>query len=299
MSDLDLYRSGEVAPYHRGDQPLAPTAEDNWGQEVDYHTDQQHSSPQFFGTPLPPGSTQEHVERALGEIAGVFTADMARLGHPGKFATAATAWLYQTAMQPPRREPKRHSYNLFDQAGDPIAESFGNAMARVNAPQEFVSNAIWWIEELERQQGQQVMDHDQQPWTAPSSADPLDQLSDEQYARVVAANDRAKASTLDYLRDLWGSSFAANLSTVNAYFQSLPIQDQEYLGQMTSGYISGLNTKEILIGLYNQAIGAGSIGNVAEEIAAIEKLMVTDRKSYMKDDRMQMRLRELYRRRGY
>ncbi|MWV11166.1 hypothetical protein F3I62_03565 [Pseudomonas sp. R-28-1W-6] len=298
-NDLERYGPGEVAPYSPS-QPLAPVADD-WGEVPDYAIAdrQQHSSgAQMFGTPLPPGTTQAHIERALGEISGVFLADMSRLNHPVKFSTAAVAWLERAALQPPRREKKRHSYDLHDQAGDPVAESFANAMAAVNAPQEFVSNAIWWIEELERQQSQQThVSHESAQGRAPSSGDPLDSLDDGQYAQVIAINDRAKAETLGYLRDLWGQSYQTNLRMVQVYFQNLPQREQDYLGQMTSGWVSGLNTKEILLGLFNQAIGAGSIPRsgaaLQDEIEECHRCMREQPRKWREDERLQARYRAL------
>lgn len=297
-NDLDLYTPGGVQPYAPLPQPLVPTAEDNWGDVPDYLSEHQRSSApvQLFGTPLPSGSTAQDAERAISVIAGSYMASMANWGQPANLTDAAITWFRTAATQPPRREQRRHNYDLHDQAGDPVAENFANYMARFNAPQEFISNSIYFIEELERQQNN-GSGHDQAQGRAPNTSDPLDSLTDAEYEHVIKINDQAKAETMGYLKDLWGQSFQSNLRMVQEYFQNLPAREQEHLGQMTTGWVAGTNTREVLLGLYQQAIGAGSISNsgagIADEIAAIERLMVTDRRNYMRDERLQARYRHL------
>jgi hypothetical protein len=65
---------------------------------------------------------------------------------------------------------------------------------------------------------------------------------------------------------------------------------------MTTGWVSALNTKEVILGLYQQAIGHNSIpsgGALASEIADCERVMRTHRGQWLANDRLQARYREL------
>lgn len=306
-NDIDLYSNGgDLAPYSPS-QPLAPTADSLGNTDVDYLGGNQHyqsTAPQLFGEALPAGTTPEQMQHVLTEIAAVIGGDLMRLGDSPHLIAIAVDWLGQNAGKAPRKERITHRFSLYQYQNDVATNNWANYMHQAGADQTFIDHTLWLLDQLSERLNNGKA-HDQAPAMDgnPTSGDPLDSLSDEQYAQVVAINDRAKAATTDYLKDLWQSSYYANIKMVNQYFQSLPQHEQEYLSQMTSGWISGLNTREIILGLYRQAIGAGSISNsgsgVADEISAIENLMRTDRKSYMKDDRLQARYRHLLTLRGY
>ncbi|MNJ63104.1 hypothetical protein D3C77_589780 [compost metagenome] len=103
---------------------------------------------------------------------------------------------------------------------------------------------------------------------------------------------------MDYLQGIWGSSFNANLRMVDNYYQSLPLREQQALDVLTDGYISALNTKEVVLGLYKQAVGSSSLptgGALSTELAEHERIMKFDRKRWNKDERLQARYRELIR----
>jgi hypothetical protein len=137
------------------------------------------------------------------------------------------------------------------------------------------------------------------PRTAPiSSADPTANLTDAEFERVVKINEQAKAKTYGYLESLWGQSFKSNLRMVDAYYAALPVREQVALDQFTTGWVKALNTKEVILGLYKQAIDSNSLptgGAVSTEIAEHEHVMKTDRKRWMSDERLQARYRELLR----
>ncbi|VVO87997.1 hypothetical protein PS903_02130 [Pseudomonas fluorescens] len=304
MADIELYDGGgELAPYSPS-QPLAPApSPDTSGgntltpREIDDHQSRSGAQLQIFGATLPPGADPQRLAQTLNEIQALIASDLMRLGHPQASINAAISWFQNNARKTPQRETKRHSYNLHDQAGDLVAESFGNAMARAGASQEFISNCLWLLGELNKRLNTKT-GSEPAPRTAPNSPNPLDSLNDQQYAQVVAANDAARATTMDYLRSIWHDSFEANLRMVDRYYVSLPLIEQKALDQMTTGYISSLNTREVILHLFKQALqekgGAlPSGGALAAEIAEHERAMKVDRRAWLKDEIRQSRYREL------
>lgn len=298
-NDIDVYSGGGgLAPYSPS-QPLAPAPD--WNSNVpDTLTprevaDHQHSSGQLFGATMPVGATEQQVSQTLNEIQAVIAGDLMRLGHPQNYINAAISWFQTNARKTPARETKRHSYNLHDQAGDLVAESFGNAMAKAGATQEFISNCLWLLGELNKRLG--ASQGKPMPRTAPQTTDPLDSLDDAQYAAVIKANQAAALQTEITLRRKWGdSSYLQNVQVAQEYLESLPPSEQAHFNQYTMGFIHSLNTVEVLEFLFNNAIGAGNIpsGAVQAEINQIENLMRTNKAAYNKDNQIQARLRTLY-----
>lgn len=291
MNDLDLYDSGnDLAPYSPGSD-LAPITPDNddWGNtDVDYLSER----------PAPAPSNDAQLQQVYAEVGRVIAADLQQLGHPTAWINASLSWYAKNIGRDPGRVQRRHNFDLYDQAGDGLAEAFGNHCAQIGASQEYVNNVLWLLAEAaKRLTGVPAQVHQ----TA-TSADPTDQLSDSQYEALIAANERAVANTMGYLKDLWGDAFSANLRMVQNYFQSLPARDQEHLSQYSSGWIKGTSTPEVILGLYKQAIGSGSLpsgGAIASEIEQHEHVMKYDRKRWNSDERLQARYRELLRMRGY
>lgn len=288
-NDLERYSGGDLQPYSPGGVDLyTPTAESHWGDEPNYLDNRQ----------LQP-STDAQMQAVYAEVGRVIASDMLKLGHPQAWISATLQWYSQNIGRDPGRVQRKHRFNLHDQAGDALAEAFGNHCAKIGASQEYVSNVLWLLGEAAKR----LTGAPQQVRPTAVSSDPTDQLSDSQYEAVLAANERAIASTLGYLRDLWGSSYDANLALVKKTFAALPVAEQEHLSQYSSGWIKASNTPEVLLGLYRQAIGSGSLpksgAEVSREIASIENVMKTNRKQYMKDDQLQARYRELLRMRGY
>jgi hypothetical protein len=299
-NDIDLYNGGDIQPYNPG-QPLAPLQPDTWGAtDVDLLREDHHqhqSGPTLFGAALPPSATPQQVAQTLNEIQAVIVGDLMRLGHPQSSINAAVNWFQNNARKTPVRETKRHSYNLHDQAGDLVAESFGNAMAKAGATQEFISNCLWLLGELNKRLGasQGKPAHGR----APQTTDPLDSLNDQQYEWVIKANQAAALQTEITLRRKWGdSSYVQNIQVAQEYLENLPPNEQRHFNQYTTGWIHSLNTVEVLEFLFNNAIGAGNIptsgGAVQAEINQIEGLMRTHRAAYNKDSQIQARLRTLY-----
>lgn len=297
-NELDLY-NGELQPY--SPQPLAPS-HDDWGQvPADYLTEReayqgqrQSGGLQLFGEALPPGATEEQITYVLTEIAALISADLMRLNHSQSFITAALNWFRDNVRRTPQREQKRHSYNLYSWVGDPVAESFGNAMARAGASQEFVSNCLYLMEELSRRLG--ASQGQPMPRTAPQNS-PGDGLSDAEYNALYDYNEKMKPHTDGILRAKWKDSYHANLRMVDDYLQSLSAVEKAHFDTFLNNGLHALNDPTVILGLYAQAVGAGSIpsGGAAlqDEINAIENLMKTDRKSYLKDERLQARYRHL------
>lgn len=305
-SELDLYKAGEVGPYSSPDQPLAPSP-DTWGntqpREIDSYQKSSGSQPQLFGEALPAGTTQQQIDQTLTEIAVVISADLMRLKHPQSVTNAALTWWQTSAKKTPQREVKRHSYNLYDQAGDWLAESFGNAMARAGATQKFVSDSLWLMGELnKRLNAQQKVGTQTAHGRAPKTADPLDSLTDAQYNAVIKANENAAAQTETTLRRKWSHSYDQNIMVAQQFLNNLPARERDHFEQYTTGFIHSLNTAPVLEGLFNMAIGAGSLptgGGIQAEINQIESLMRTDNRAYRKDLQIQARLRVLYDLRGH
>ncbi|UVJ44999.1 hypothetical protein NVV94_05295 [Pseudomonas sp. LS1212] len=295
-TDIDIYEPGELQPYSPS-PPLSPSA-DNWGNtDVDVLSPQEIAAHQgsgpirLFGELMPAGATQQQVEQVLGEISGIYQGDMSRLGHPFKWSSAATSWFHQTAMQP-RQEQKRHSYDLHDQASDPVANSFGNAMAKVGASQEFISNSLWWLGEATKRLGGSQGSAPAQGRATSSE----DDLTDVEWAELHRRNERTKMDTEVVLRKRWGTSYEANIQVIQDYFNGLPARDQAHLTQISNVGVL-LNTVQAMELLFNSAIGSGSLptsgGAVANEIASIEHAMKHERKKYLADPQLQARYRTL------
>jgi hypothetical protein len=295
-SDLDIYSNGgQVVPF-APDQPLAPTA-DEWGLEDSDFITERPSSPSS-------GDLPAHVERNLGELTAAFYADFTQLNHPQSHIQQSVQFFRSMLKNPPTSMPaKHHNYpSMFQLSADPMFMAFCNFAWTIGATPQFIQSVCWWLQEIEKRADQVARGNDgpavQSPRMAPSS-DPLDSLSDADYEAVVRANDNARAATMDRLRQLWGDSFQANLAMVDRYFGSLPANEQKHLSQMTAGWISGTNTFEVVHGLYQQAIGQGSIpktgAGIAQEIAAMERVMKYERKKWNSDNQLQSRYRELIR----
>jgi len=288
-NELESYQGGDLAPYGTGTglQPYSP--QDDWGNtDVDYLAERQVQP-----------SPDVQLQAVYAEVGRVIASDMIKLGHPQAWVSATLNWYQQHIGRDPGRVQRKHRFNLHDQAGDALAEAFGNHCAKIGASQEYVSNVLWLLGEAAKR----LTGAPQQVQQAAVSSDPTDALSDADYDRVVAINDQAAAATKGYLADLWGSSYQANMRVVQQYYQNLPTADQEFLSQFAQNWVKGTNSVDVLLGLYRQAIGSGTLpksgAEISREIASIENVMKHERAKYMKDDQLQARYRELLRLRGY
>jgi len=285
-NELDLYSGGDLAPYQPGGDlaPLSPA--DSWGVEPDYLSERPTSQP------LP-----QQVEANVAAIATVFEHDMASLGFVQRDIDKCINFFKSMLVNPPTRMPQiRHKYQTWQFSHDIQFQAFCNYAATQKFPPELIQSVAYWLQQLEDYQhgtgrfaGQQVQ--------GPTSADPLDSLSDSDYERVVQINAQAAARTDGILRDKWGTSYAGNMRVVQEHWNKLSTAEQQHLEQMTTGWVKGTNTPEVLLGLYSQAIGEGSIPRdsvaIAREIASYENMMRNDRKNWMKSDDLQARYRHL------
>lgn len=325
-NDLDIRSPGGLTNY--APSPLSPTG--NSQVAIDHLSgrelrpaqrvqQRQPTSPQvnsFFGESLPAGVTESDVDALLGQLGGVYVSDFSALKHPQKWINASLAYWSASYGQPAQPETKRHSYNLHELTNDVLANNWANQMSRVGASQKFISDSVWWAGELARRLQQSGAPAPASPGNF-GSLDPS-QYSDAEWNQILKANERAAAKTEITLRKKWGESYKSYIQAANEYLATLPPERQKQLTRLTAGGISGLNTPEVIEGLLNEYLGtagranwsgktvveniykaggalpkAGS--NIASEIAAIENVMRTNRKAYLKDEAMQLRLRELYR----
>ena len=161
----------------------------------------------------------------------------------------------------------------------PIIDGFLKAMHDKNTHPDVASAAVdWYYGEIERQTE----------------------------ARAVA--DKAKASEAqEVLREEWGPEYRTNLNVVENLLSTMPkdVADDFKYGRLANGTpimaspaaIKWLLNMNLQLNPHSKVVG-NTAGNPAsaidDEIAKIEKVMTTDRKSYNKDEKMQSRLRELY-----
>lgn len=294
-NDMDLYSGGDLQPYSPGGdlQPITPA--DSWGAEPDYLAERPAHAL---------GQLDPQIEANFQALAATFATDFQSLGFVQRDIDKCLGWFKNSLLNPPQSMPvKRHNYNLWQYSHDPVMNHFANYAHKQKLSQAMIQSVCYWCQQAEdlmhgvgRFAGVKV----QAPTT---SSDPTDALSDADYNRVVQINEQAQAQTRGYLADLWGSSYAANMRVVQTYFQNLPAADQAFLNQYAANWVRGTNDAHVLLGLYRQAIGSGSLpksgADVSREIASIENVMRTERAKYMKDDQLQARYRELLRMRGY
>ncbi len=311
MADNDLVPldGGDIQPFSPSPplqelQPLAPSP-DTWGNNLtNPERDQYQYQPSvtLFGADLPLGTTKHQIDAILGDLARVFQSDFQTLGYPQKLISAATYFIRENATKKPHPVTQKHNFDLHGQ-DDWLGTAFANHL--VGCPgtnrekQQFLTACIQWLAKANAKLNTQQVAVSQQPRTASNSTQAvLDSLSDAQYAQVVKANEAAKAATMGYLENLWGQSLQANLKMVDDYFKSLPLHEQRALDVMTTGYVAALSTKEVILGLYKQAIG-GSLPTGAALTAEIEEhhraMAGPNRKDWMNNERMGARYRELIR----
>lgn len=295
-SQLAPLSAGEITP-HSPAQPLAPAPQPGYPVDVDYlgnHAIAPYQPPQTslgtglqaFGQALPSNITQRQFNQVIGQMAALFSMDLEALGYDYQLIRSTVDWFRNAIKKPEPQEPKSHAYNLYgDTSG--LANAFGNFAARHNAPQGYVASVLWWVGELEKR-----VNTEYRPEPAIASAGART-LSD---AQLEARAEQDAEAGLNQLRIKWGSEFDTRLRVVKKYYAGLPEQDKEYFENAVVNNRLALNDPEVVEGLYFQAIGGHNLpkgGELATEIAAIEKLMRTDRKSYNRDEQLQMRYRQL------
>lgn len=283
-SDIDLYSSGgQIVPINPGTDLFTPSAEDAWNNDPDYLSDRQVQ-------PL----ADPQVEQNFQQISAIFQNDFRTLGHPQHHIDAAMNWFRQSLSNPPKQQPKRHSYQLWQYAvGDPIMQAFANWAHTQGIGQGMMTNICWWVGELENR----MYAAQKQARQSAVSSNIEDQLTDAQWDQVIVANERAAADTMGRLKDLWGQSFAGNMRLVQNHFASLTDAEQATLSQYTGNFVKGTNTLEILVSLYAEAVQAHTIprdgASIERELKTITKYIKERRSEYLKDEATQARFREL------
>lgn len=283
-NELDVYGGNDLQPYQPGTD-LAPA--DSWGRtDVDYLDDRFERG---FGQLDP------QVEANVAAIAEVFTNDMAGLGYVQRDIDKIIGWFKQSLVNPVTRMPRKaHAYETWQFSNDPAFQAFCNWAATQRFPQSLIQSVAYWLQQLDDFQhgaGRFAGVH------KPASSDPTDSLSDSDYERVVQINAQAAARTDGILRDKFGTSYHGAMKVIRDYWDKLSTAEQEHLSQYSTGWVKATNTPEILLGLYDQAIGAGSIPKdsvgIAREIASYEELMRSDRRRWLASDDLQQRYRHL------
>ncbi|WP_095143964.1 hypothetical protein [Pseudomonas sp. Irchel s3b6] len=316
-NEIDLYDSGEIAPYNEGLPVLAPLSPspDTWGRtdvltprEIDeaQRQPQQSQGLMLFGTPMPPGTTPQQVRIILGRVGGVFLSDMSSLNYPNHLIQSAISFFTDNATKAPRQVQRQHNFTLpKDLVGDFLAESFGNHLQGLSGTQQqkqqFLKASFQWLALLNEKLGARGQEAPAQGRAGPTtSTDPLDQLNDAQYAWVVKRNEQIKAQTHATLQQKYGEHSAQQvIALAQNYLESLPAREQKHFDQFTGDWVHSLNTVEVLEFLYNAAIGANNIPKdgpgIARELAAFESMLKipSERAKYMRDPQLQARYRTL------
>lgn len=132
------------------------------------------------------------------------------------------------------------------------------------------------------------------------------ELVDEQEAQLSEADNQAKTEGEDLLRTEWGADFRRNMNVLKTHLDTLPesVSNAILTGRDGDG-VRLANNPELLKWITSLALdanplatvvpgtGAGAASAIADEIAALEKRMGTDRVAWFKDERAQARYQEL------
>lgn len=306
MNDLDTYDAGEIQPYSPS-QPLAPAPE--WSGDTQLapreHTYQRQpqEGQTIFGQPLPPGVSFGQAVEAYRQLGDVFVSDFMRLGHGVTNSQRAVAWFMDALSNPPQKQRKLHSYNLYQHSNDHIFQAFANYASANNFSARFVSDACWWVTEASKLLAKldtKKFAVSQQPRMAPNQNVEAfyASLSDAEYKRLVDINNKAWCRTLQVLQDRWGDyTFQINMQVATDYLNSLPVQEQRLFNVMSKGGIELANTVEFWTHMFDAATGAHNIpkdgAGIAREIAECERCMKTNREQWLADNQLQARYRTL------
>lgn len=120
------------------------------------------------------------------------------------------------------------------------------------------------------------------------------QFSDEQLAQFDKAHE---AEAITELRALWGDKFLPNFKAIEAYLDTLPDNAGVFFKHARDGNGKAIAnnpaTLQLLLGQAQARRSTTLSGSLAEQIAAIEHTMRTDRTAYDRDENLQARYREL------
>lgn len=315
---IESLSGGELAPYDAG-QPLAPHNHGDWANtDVDLLHERQHA-PQtltFFGQPLP-GVSEQQVQATLNGMATLFIQDMAALRYPPNLIGFAAKFFRESALKPARQVRASHNFELpTELVNDWMANDFCNHLENVDGgtkrqKAQFLGAAITWLAKLAKHANSQThVSHEPAQGSAPNSSEAmLNRLSEADYNKVVAINEKAKQQTMGTLAAKHGQYTAQQMLVLaQEYLNQLPIDDQNHFDQFTTvngqSFVHMMNTVDAIEFLHGASIGAASLptngSDIAKEIAQFEAMLKVpaERAKYMRDPQMQARLRELYSRRG-
>ncbi|MHA6232729.1 hypothetical protein [Pseudomonas fluorescens group sp. PF-69] len=311
-NEIDTLAAGELQPYSGDVRPFAPELGNSWGRtDLDeYQQAPQNRGPAFFGTALPTGTTQQQADAMLGQLGAAFMNDFAQLGYPSNYVQATISFMQANANKKPYQVTPRHNLRLPKEADDWLGHAFANAISEQSgsprAKQQFVTAAITWLAKVTAKLKSQTEGSVTLPRTAPNSSQAaLSQLSDSDYSKVVAINDKAQLQTLNTLSAKHGQYTAQNMiALAQAHLEKLTPAERAHFDQFTTGWVHMMNCVETIEFLYSASIGRASMpqdgASIAKELAEFDRMLrvPSERARYMKDPQLQARYRTLLDMRG-
>lgn len=132
-------------------------------------------------------------------------------------------------------------------------------------------------------------------------------LQEKNFAQIEEQDAKFLSESEDALRAEWGGEYRANINAIKGLLDTLPGDVRElFMGARLADGRAVLNHPDMARWLVSTAktinpmasvvpgAGANLATAIEDEIASIEKVMRTDRKTYNNDLKMQQRLRDLY-----
>lgn len=135
-------------------------------------------------------------------------------------------------------------------------------------------------------------------------------VQEDQAAAQAEADKQRREAAADELRAEWGNEFRGNINSIKAFLDAAPVSDDGTpLGDLLMGarladgtplgdspaalrWLAKLANDENPAGFVAPGSGQGQIESIENEIKSIEAKMGTS--EYIKDEKMQARLRQLY-----
>lgn len=135
-------------------------------------------------------------------------------------------------------------------------------------------------------------------------------VQEDQAAAQAEADKQRRDAAADEMRAEWGNEFRGNINSIKAFLESAPVSDDGTpLGELLMGarlsdgtplgdspaalrWLAKLANDANPAGFVAPGTGQGQIESIEGEIKAIEAKMGTS--EYIKDEKMQARLRQLY-----
>lgn len=204
---------------------------------------------------------------------------MERAGVSPQLSRAAGELMGSLAAKPPAAQTVQHSYSFdaFDwtEADKPYLTAVGNFLQQRGASQQEVDALLLFYKSQPAVASQDVASRREV------------ETMDLGHAKEVGATMRAE----------WRGDFDANIRLINRHLDNLPAKDREAIeGKVLDGGRRALNDPATLRELAVQAKGGAVPSDpaaLAAEIKQIEGVMAKDRKAYNRDEKMQLRYRQL------